>query len=112
MPDPTLLIHLRPARRTVVLEVSGELDMETGPTVADTLDEVLADGWDDVVLDLRAITFADSTALHLLLGLAQRARDETRCIAVSRGARTVERLLSIAGLPDALPRVDVDRLPA
>lgn len=111
MLDPQLLIHTRPARRSLVVAAAGELDFVTAPRLRATVTQAVDDGWDDLVLDLRGMTFCDSAGLHLLLDLRDRAdRDGLRC-AIGTGARRVERLLAVAGLEDVLPRVDVDVLP-
>lgn len=112
MPDPHLLVQLRPARQSLVVALRGELDLASAPRVAVVIEQALHDGWDDLVLDLRGLSFIDSAGLHLLLDLRRRVTgDGVRC-AISADARPVERLLAIAGLPDLLPRVHVDRLPA
>jgi len=48
----------------------GELDLATTPRLAEAIDELRDSGFDHVVLDLRGVTFVDSTGLRLILSLA------------------------------------------
>jgi anti-anti-sigma factor len=50
------------------LTLRGELDLGT----ADRLEHALAEAGDDVLLDLRELTFMDSTGVRLLLEAAER----------------------------------------
>ena len=58
--------------------VRGELDMETGPRADDALRRIEASGPATVVLDLRDVSFFDSTGLQLVLDADVRAREEGR----------------------------------
>src|SRR4051794_18623328 len=63
---PPFEIEIRPSRERVVVAPHGELDCATVPRVQDALEELVAAGWDLIVLDLRGVSFMDSTALHLM----------------------------------------------
>jgi anti-anti-sigma factor len=56
----------------------GELDMETGPRAEEELRRAEADTPPVLVLDLREVTFFDSTGLQLVLDADVRAREEGR----------------------------------
>jgi anti-anti-sigma factor len=56
----------RDERGTCRLTLRGELDLGT----AEQLERALADAGDDVVLDLRGLTFMDSTGVRMLLEAA------------------------------------------
>jgi anti-sigma B factor antagonist len=51
---------------TVVVGVRGEIDIATGPSVWETVEDVMGQG-DTLVLDLAATTFMDSTGLGLII---------------------------------------------
>jgi len=87
-----------PDRDRVIVTVVGELDMLGAETVQATLDELHAAGWDHVVLDLRALTFIDSTGLSLLLRADRAARRDGASFAVMDGSPAFARLLEIIGL--------------
>ncbi|MFA9270316.1 MAG: STAS domain-containing protein [Baekduiaceae bacterium] len=84
---------------TVVRPV-GEIDLAT----AGRVEQAAAGADGDVVIDLRAVTFLDSSALRLLIQEERRAREGGHAFAVVPGGPEVQRLLQIAGL-DARLRV-------
>jgi anti-anti-sigma factor len=75
----------------VVVTVTGEVDMSTadGMFRAATKDAAAA-----ATLDLRAVTFFDSAAIHALLQLAEHYGDRLRV----RPSAQVRRVLEISGL--------------
>jgi anti-sigma B factor antagonist len=54
----------------------GELDLDTAPELEGVLESVRAEGHPRVVLDLRGLTFMDSTGLRLVIRWDTRAREE------------------------------------
>jgi anti-anti-sigma factor len=61
---------------TLVLAVTGELDMNTVELLAAQIDEHLAEGPRPLRLDLAELAFMDSSGLRLLIDLYDRARRE------------------------------------
>lgn len=76
---------------------AGEIDMASAPELRRALE---ADGDAGlVVLDLRAVTFLDSSALGLIVGQLRRARERGSRFAVAAGhGSEARRLLELAGL--------------
>jgi anti-sigma B factor antagonist len=87
----------------VLLE--GELDIATTPRVESELRRVEADGVAVIVLDLRGLTFMDSTGLRLLVSADARAREAGHRLAIVRGPGPVHRVLEITGLHSRLDLV-------
>lgn len=56
-----------------VVGVTGEVDVATAPSLRDTVLALLNRGVSDLVLDLRAVTFIDSTGVGSLLRIHHRA---------------------------------------
>jgi anti-anti-sigma factor len=50
------------------------------------------------VLDLRELTFMDSSGVHLIMGVAGEARSGDGWLLVVRGSAQVERLLTLTGV--------------
>lgn len=56
-----------------VLAVTGEIDVDSAPALRDTTLALLNRGADHLVIDLRGVTFMDSTGLGSLLRMHHRA---------------------------------------
>ena len=95
-----------------VLELSGELDVATTPSIGPALAAILDQGISNVVVDLTGCDFVDSSGLHELVRLSR------RCESAGGGAILVApqpwlvRTIKIAALDDVLdtaPSVDEAR---
>jgi anti-anti-sigma factor len=73
--------------------VTGEVDMATADTMLQT---ALREPAERIVLDLRAVTFFDSAAIHALVRLAQQFPGTLSVLP----SRQVRRVLDISGLGD------------
>jgi anti-sigma B factor antagonist len=102
VPDlaPRFRVEIRPDRRRVLVVPHGELDLATADEVADEVDELVARGFDAIVIDLRATSFIDSTGLRLLI--RETARKDARVTLID-GPKAVSRLFDLAGVRDLLP---------
>lgn len=100
-----LAVETRPDGRRTVVAVSGEIDLATVDRVERATAEALA-STEDVALDLRAVTFIDSTGLRLLLELDDLALAGGRALTLLPGA-TVTRLLELTGLERRFQRAVV-----
>ena len=79
------------------LDVAGELDLAASSTLRAAMAE-LADGGDDVTLDLSAVTFIDSTALSVLVHRHTEMAAAGRRLIVTNPSPVVVRILHLAGL--------------
>jgi anti-anti-sigma factor len=84
---------------------SGELDLETAPRLDAALTQV-EERARAVTIDLRALTFMDSSAIHLLTRHADRARCDGFALSIIPPAPRVARVLDVAGVTQLLPLVD------
>jgi anti-sigma B factor antagonist len=66
------LLDPQPSGPHVVVGVTGELDVASAPTLRDTLLALLNRGVDSLVVDLRGVTFIDSTGVGSLLRIHHR----------------------------------------
>lgn len=82
----------------VVVRVKGELDGTTSPALRQTLYDLIDDGGRSYWLDLRAMTFIDSSGLSALLGILRRVREGGGDLALVNPRRSTLRVLEIAGL--------------
>ena len=88
------------------LALSGELDLSSASQVEDVLKEIEESSPPLLVLDLRDLTFMDSTGLRVMVAADARARDGSRRLAIVQGPEPVHRVFRITGLDDHLDIVE------
>lgn len=108
--DPTPLFDVAVERRGAMLLAtpSGELDIASAPRLTATLRE--HDGFARLVIDLRALSFMDSSGLRLLVSEHARAQ---RCgyeLGLVRGGAEIGRVLELTRLDERLPFGEADAL--
>ena len=81
----------------------GELDLVTVETLRAALDGI--ESTERLVLDLRSLSFIDSTGLHRLVALHQRAQRDGLRLTLVAPAAPVDRAIQLCGLDTELPFV-------
>jgi anti-sigma B factor antagonist len=84
-----------------VLVVSGEIDIATAPSLREKLHSLLAEGKRHLVIDLDEVTFLDSTALGVLVGVLKRARTEGGELRIVCNQPRVRKVFEITRLDSA-----------
>jgi len=84
-----------PACDRTTLHVSGEIDLATAPQLRDEAVHWLVLGTGDLHLDLRDVTFADSSAVETLLICQARAKAAGAELVLRAVPRQVSRLLEL-----------------
>ena len=92
--------------RTTRIAPSGELDIASAPEFESAIAEATAEPGAKLILDLRELTFMDSTGLRALAQTNARSDEAGFALSIVRGPRQIERVLEISGLADLLPLVD------
>jgi len=85
---------------------SGELDLATAPALGTALASAVAEGATRVVLDLRELTFVDSSGIGVIIKFQRYFAVEGIGFGVVRGDETVQRAFDIAGVAPLLPWTD------
>ena len=86
----------------VVVAVEGELDMSTAPTLREALVDV-ADGLEsDLILDVRLLTFIDSSGLTLLVAEHKKISSLGHNLVILAPTSRTARLFQIVGLDEVL----------
>jgi anti-sigma B factor antagonist len=80
----------------------GELDLDSVHRIEAALDELREEGCRDIVLDLRGLTFMDSTGLRLVIRWDSAARESGFRFAIVPGQDVVQRLFRLTGMEDHL----------
>jgi anti-sigma B factor antagonist len=87
-----------PAPGLGVLTVHGELDIATSGMLRQELNELLDGGIERVEVDLSGVVFMDSSALSALVGAHERAREQSRQLALVSPSPACAKVLGITGL--------------
>ncbi|MEA2352208.1 MAG: anti-sigma factor antagonist [Thermoleophilaceae bacterium] len=88
------------------LRLDGELDLVTAPWLRRRLDKVEAEHPPILVLDLRDLTFMDSSGLRELFSAQRRARAESRRLVLVKGSAPIDRVLEMVRAEQAVETVD------
>jgi anti-sigma B factor antagonist len=84
-----------------VLVAGGEIDYEASPQLRECLADHVNQGTRQLVLDLSAVTFIDSTAIGVLVGAAMRMHElggGSLAVVCNEENRRVVRIFEIAGV--------------
>ena len=95
--DATFSVQSSRVAGGVMLVLRGELDLRT----ASVAEEALADAEQShelVALDLRHLSFMDSTGLRLIIAAEQRARQSGHRPVIVQGPPWVQRLFEVTGI--------------
>ncbi len=99
-------IAARRGQDRLILELRGELDMACAPQLDEAVAGADLDGSGAVVLDLRGVSFLDSTGLKAIFRARKAVRESGRRFAVTEGSAQVQRLLGLTRLDEHLHVID------
>ena len=100
-PDPFRCETGRDGDRAWVRPI-GELDLDTAPLLEQQLAATRANGAHTVVLDLRGLTFMDSTGLRLVIRWDTAGREDGFEFAIVPGDDVVQRVFRLTGMDEHL----------
>jgi anti-anti-sigma factor len=89
-----------------VIRLAGEMCLAGAPDVEDELRRVVLTSADTVVIDMRELTFIDSSGIRVILQAHRRAPKAGSRLLLVRGPRAVQRPFELTGLAERLPFVD------
>jgi anti-sigma B factor antagonist len=89
----------------LVVRPDGEIDLATVGLVRAAVEAERSHG-DDVVIDLRSVSFLDTSGLRYVLELHEHAERDGFDLTLVRGPSAVQRVFAVSGLEDRLPFVD------
>jgi anti-sigma B factor antagonist len=84
--------------RTPVVRVTGDVDAFTATGLRDKLLQVAATSDHDIVIDLEAVTFLDSTGIGTLVGVLKRLRAADRDLVLRGPTEATQKVLEITSL--------------
>ena len=96
-PEPQIIRQTRTDSVAAVVEVQGEVDLATTPQLASALYEA-ADMGLQVIVDLSAVTYMDSSGFGTLLGATKKLRPGGETLYLVGCSANIERMLVITRL--------------
>ena len=100
---PDLVIATERDADRATLSIRGELDAYSAPGLEDQIARLSTEGVTQIVLDLSATGFLDSSGLRAILTAQRKVADEGGRFALRAPSEPVTRLLEITGLTDHFP---------
>lgn len=82
----------------LVIDVQGEVDMFTAPKLREEMIQAIEQGNHTIVVDLRKVSFMDSTGLGVLVAGFKRVKEHSGQLSLVCREGPVRRVLSITGL--------------
>jgi anti-sigma B factor antagonist len=82
-----------------VIRLAGDIDMLTSQRLRDAVGDVLGSTHGDVVFDMAAVDFVDSSGLSVLIAIAQAGRS----VVLRNPTDVVRRVIETTGLSSLLP---------
>jgi anti-sigma B factor antagonist len=94
--------HVRPGAPYPVLIVAGEIDVFTAPLFKQAVVNLVAEGHRHLFLDIREVSFMDSSGFGALLGATKRLRPEGGSLNLIGCNKTIQRMLHLTRLDTIL----------
>jgi anti-sigma B factor antagonist len=98
----SLSVESRAQPAVAVVEASGEVDLATVPKLREEISEHIVARRTNLLVDLRAVTYLDSTGLGVLVGAAKAVNAAGGSLRLVCDNPRLLRLLRITGLDKAL----------
>ena len=89
-----------------VVAVTGEIDVTSAPVLRDALAGQTTAESPRIVVDLRGVTFLDSTALGVLVGAHKQCRERGGELLLAVSEPRIVKIFEITGLTKVFPIVD------
>jgi anti-anti-sigma factor len=103
--------EIQPERARVRVRFLGELDIAGVRPARAAVAELIAAGFESVLIDLSGLEFIDSSGLHLLHELAGEAQRDGIAFALVPGPAAVQRIFTLTGMETRLPFLRAARRP-
>ena len=108
-----LVVHLQPFRfdaevrgSLTVLRLKGELDMAAAPALSDAFHRLQHEGAQEIVVDLRELSFLDSMGLCALVDAYGAGRDGHRRVSFVAGGRSIHRVFQLTKMDERVTWVE------
>jgi anti-sigma B factor antagonist len=98
-------VHAQLSGTLAVVTVGGDLDAAAAPFLRSKLQELITDGADRVVLDLRRVTFIESVALGVIIAARRMlgGAERSLCVVLNPGQASIRKVFTVTGLDRVFP---------
>jgi anti-anti-sigma factor len=103
-----LEVNIQRDGQVTVVQLAGELCLASAALLERRLEEILQTDLQELIIDMRELSFLDSTAIRLLLTLDERAEVEGWSFAIVPGSGGPRRTLELVGLEHRPRRIAAD----
>lgn len=93
-----LTLTTREAEGRTIVAVGGEIDVYTAPKLRDTITDLVAAGSYQLVIDMTAVEFLDSTGLGVLVGGLKKVRANNGSLELICNSDRLLKIFKITGL--------------
>jgi anti-sigma B factor antagonist len=102
----TVVLDFDTVPGTLIARLAGQVDLSNAASIETSLSNSFAPGW-RLVLDVRAVSFFDSSGIALLYRIVRQAREHDVSLEVlAPEGCPVRRVLMLSGLDGLVPIVD------
>jgi anti-anti-sigma factor len=101
-----LTVEISMYGQIAAVALAGELDIATAPALEQKVRELPSAGVAQLMLDLRQLSFIDSTGLRVVLGLADGLAPTGARVVIVRGPEAVQRVFALTGADRELVMID------
>ena len=103
--EDMLKLQLEKVGRTLVVQISGDLDLESAPIFRDKIDNVLTEYEmiNKLVLNLAEVNFVDSSGLGAILGRYKKMRSRGGFMYLTEAKPSVSKVFELSGLFKIIP---------
>lgn len=101
-------LQLEKTGRTLIVRISGDLDLESAPIFRDKIDDALAqyEMINRLVLNMAEVDFVDSSGLGVILGRYKKMRSRGGAMYLMEVSTSVSKVFELSGLFKIIPQQD------
>ena len=103
LPDGVFCCDVVRDGETASVRAIGDLDLDAVPVLAAEIAQLREAGCRHVIVDLRELSFLDSSGLRLLLDCYAESRQDGHTFALMPGPPAVQRVFELTGTTEHLP---------
>ena len=96
-----LSVNVRKEESIPVVDVVGEIDVYTYPRLSETLNELLEDDAQNIVLNLEEVRYIDSTGLGVIANGANKLARKSGYVHIINANPQVKKIFEVSGLDKA-----------